>query len=131
MAKQKLSDYAHLYVGCRCTIVDAKGKPTGSYLDFNPDRLKRLLHEQQKYKLFLRSLDDMTQQEAEEIYRALDVSYQFRVGNPIYLFQSETHGSHLDRVQWAIAIKMMLAKSFDLFNLIENKLAIEYKKSKD
>jgi hypothetical protein len=136
----KLEDVIHFYVGCEFGTI-RKGKE-GMLIDriISACPEQKTIHssnwENFNYddtKPILRSLSSMTEDEASEIWRLLDWNERINPANraaeiiaefsPIELDDETTQNTH-----WGNLIKILpylLSRGFDLFNLIENDLAID------
>ena len=137
---KKIEDYLHLYYGAefRITWVANTRRPYRYAPSFisagNIYRILKCISDPKYYsfKMFLRPLSDMTEEEMKEIVL---INYNMRntlqtanlIGYKIQFigsgFKSE---GEIDLLNCnAETFKYLLSKSFDLFNLIESGLAID------
>lgn len=122
---KKLQDYLHLYLGCEMkhqsfqANVILKGVTiTGFSVGFKDDDARfNTLHE--NCKLLLRPLSDMRAAELLEVESMLPVDEAIEEEDVIKML-----GQSAECTRW------LLAKSFDLFGLIESGLALDKTKHK-
>lgn len=121
--EKKIEDYLHLYLGCECHTVAPDG--IGHMI---PERINTYWIDRSRQDgtvliPILRPLSDMTEEEASGCWRLAGGSTQ--VTNPKLSLQDLTWYSDFNVYQWAIVFKHLLSKHFDLFGLIESRLAIQ------
>jgi hypothetical protein len=143
---KKIEDYAHLYLGCP-VLLESEMYGVGGKPDKIHERLvvidkhgcegeKHILYEGD-FKLILRPLSDMTEEEALEVVRitrpnAELVKYKegcwwsFRDPNDGTIYKWRKHPlEYLTPEQ----TRILLSKGFDLFGLIEAGLALDKTKT--
>lgn len=111
METRNLKEVLHLYLGCEVCVTHPAASFCRDILD--ADLLTRLYSDElplEYYKLILRPLSDMTEEEETEYTSLVD---QWNFG-----FRRNMLGA-------ATATKYLLSKHFDLFNLIPDGLAID------
>lgn len=132
MREKKISDYLHLYIGCKLErggivthnlLAAAEEAAFDAYLDFKP---------------ILRPISSMTKEEAIEVTKPV-VAYGDIPNRRVYITYKNSFGDII--VSWGEGIRekysptketafspqqfhYLLSKHFDLFNLIEDDLAI-------
>ena len=149
--QERLKEVIHLYLGCEVEVTTSsatfKGKLVGLFFDQwkMPNGPMELtfqvciddhiyhLYKAKICKLILRSLDDMTEEEAIELYNHIfpDVPRDDRFKANIIKSQIDKNGfyyegrvSMQDFTEW---FRWCLGKHFDLFNLIPDGIAINAK----
>ena len=106
-----IKDYLHLYLGCQISIGGRYNVTlTANYTDASHISLDHCLANP-AYKPILRPLSSMTGQEMEEFYVMPEPMLTWRVDMYYQLPPNRFH--------W------LLSKHFDLFDLIEDELAIQ------
>lgn len=112
IAEVRLTEYLKYYIGSLCIITD---KQDGKI--FQPEVLTySILTQLDRYSitLILRDLSSMTEQESKELLDVKGGTNVYNLGGIFWSFDS-------DRFHWAIK------RSFDLFRLIEQGIAIKSK----
>lgn len=127
---KQLKDYLHYYIGCELKTDTGKVTLIGVLNDkFNGNYQIAVLNGNitymsiiERYKPILRRLEDITEDEADYIYNNFDVCFDTdALGNPVFDWDDI-------RANNAFAIfHYLLKESFDLFNLIDENLAIDKK----
>jgi len=104
----KIDDYIHLYLGCNTNEGQLVGIYQETYLIRKANNEVIAINKSESIRPILRKLNDLNSNESEELNRK-GISIGQRKG---YSFTAE-------------AIHYLLSLKIDLFNLIENGLAIE------
>lgn len=118
--KKEIKDYLHFYIGCKYRLQYLandrilNGRLYQSYISNNAP-----------VQLLLRPLQSMTEGEAWEIWRKVPRQRDHGVTNPKCAIIDRTFHADWSIHDWAIAFPILLSKGFDLFNLIQEGLAID------
>jgi len=106
---KEIKDYLHLYLGCE--VIDFTINKNGNKFIFDANNFPYVLSliSENKGKLLLRSLPDMTEKEAVELEM---------MGHELVIKRVESNQFHGERT------KRLLSMGFDLLNLIPEGLAI-------
>lgn len=117
MPKKDRKDYLHLYLGC-----DIRNNITGTIVKLNSGWLHELRsnsYELNDWKLILRPLSDMTEEEAKDCHNLTTIQKSID-GKDVIGYYRENE-PFLEPIQFAF----LLSKHFDLFGLIDAGLAID------
>ena len=135
--QERLKEVIHLYLGCDCKIPKGIGKLVGvcewaSYVEFSKSKSAHSVSVENVVPI-LRSLDDMTVEEAKEFCKkegwgenlenlvVLDGAIEFSIKGTKQQCVSRFTRMRPEMFAWC------LSKRFDLFNLIPDGIAINAK----
>lgn len=130
--KTELKDVLHLYLNSVDVIIETVseqfkphfGHAPGHKTQLGPMLYAVILEGGCTVKPILRKLDSMTEEEANEIWRAIDGRWD--VTNPKAVFTTSAHENFTSPPEWFEVTRRLLSKSFDLFNLINSQQAIDF-----
>ncbi len=151
---KKLSDYLHLYLGCKC--ISSEGSMTYTLWEVNKGKYSTLHKDEHgneidlmgDFKLVLRPLSSMTPSEAQELYKVSRYSKEMSSIKQVELVENvKGYQPNIVKISWGgptgsggygVGQDIMylnkleseqhhwlLSKHFDLFGLIEAGLAID------
>jgi hypothetical protein len=128
-----IKDYLHLYMGCSVlTEHDALMNGEPHVMTINVNNLFALLYKYKNTKPLLRSLSDMTEEEAAEVAdilgNASHLSKESKIAQVMEILPRLLHmQTNVWGINWIKLTVYLLSKGFDLFNLIPDNLALDSK----
>lgn len=135
--EKKIADYLHFYPKAPILIYEPGIEPVSHYLEGIDWCLGKAIAERVNYdpswiKPILRPLSDITEEEKAEFIEICgiepeDMACLVRSRDEFFSEHETSFGTaHLTNIaQWAVGVKYLLSKHFDLFQLIESGLAID------
>lgn len=124
-SKDDLREVLHLYLGCDGFLPDDNGNYTCE-AKLAPSILGGTYYGPDQFKLCLRPLSSMTEEEASECFHKV-MGGSYAVINPKHALTTSGFFPSTHVTQMASGVKYLLSKGFDLFGLLEKGLAIEKK----